>query len=306
MSFKKYMFLIITFCSLIPATNAQLDFEIPAESFKDYWYAGKAEIAHYEMEQARYGELHPGRAVLIFVTEDFSRSKQVKLDHPVRDRDDAVKVMKLNLTKKFLTGIYPYSVMMSMFTPINTETYDNALKITTSTQEWCGHVFTQMNHRKDDFLVRSFSYFESEGDQTYQVKDYFAEDNIWNLIRLDPNKLPLGEAIMIPSTLESRLKHIALLPETVYASLKTSNEDARHAIYRIEYEKSGRVLSITFEKEFPFRILGWEEKSTGIIHGGNKVLTSSARLKEYVHTDYWNKNNLQDTVWREKLGLPQY
>ncbi|MDZ7741845.1 MAG: hypothetical protein U5Q03_08885 [Bacteroidota bacterium] len=305
MSRKKYFLLIIIFCALIPVTNAQLEFEIPAESFKDYWYAGKAEIAHYELEQARYGEIHPGRAVLIFVTEDFSKSKQVKLDHPHRDREDAVKVMKLNLTKKFLTGIYPYSVMASVFTPVGTKAFNNALKITASTQEWCGHVYTQMNHRGDDFLLKSFSYFEAEGDKMFQLQDYFAEDNIWNLIRLDPNKLPLGKVIMIPSAIESRMKHFELLPETVYASLKTKSEDAGLAVYRIEYKKSGRILSITFEKKFPFRILGWEEKSKGIVHGGNKVLTS-ARLKEYIHTDYWNKNSLKDTLWREKLGLPQY
>ncbi|MDP7238046.1 MAG: hypothetical protein QGI34_15090, partial [Candidatus Latescibacteria bacterium] len=44
----------------------------PPASFGDYWYQGKAEITSYTLKQARYGEIHDGHVVLIFVTEDFS------------------------------------------------------------------------------------------------------------------------------------------------------------------------------------------------------------------------------------------
>lgn len=43
----------------------------PNQQFKDYWYAGKAEITSYKLEQARYGELRDGKAVLVYVTEPF-------------------------------------------------------------------------------------------------------------------------------------------------------------------------------------------------------------------------------------------
>jgi len=82
-----------------------------SQQFKDYWYDGTAEINSYELQQSRYGQLHQGHAVLIFVTEDFSRSKQVKLDGPGNAVDDKASVLKLNLTKKFNTGIYPYAMM---------------------------------------------------------------------------------------------------------------------------------------------------------------------------------------------------
>ncbi|MGB2691994.1 MAG: septum formation inhibitor Maf, partial [Thermodesulfobacteriota bacterium] len=45
---------------------------VDSEEFKAYWYDGKAEITSYKLEQARYGELHEGYAVMVFVTEDFS------------------------------------------------------------------------------------------------------------------------------------------------------------------------------------------------------------------------------------------
>ncbi len=71
-----------------------------SKNFSDYWYQGKAEVSSYKLQQARYGALNEGSAVLIFVTEDFSKDKHVKLDNPAQAGDEAVKVMKLNLTKK--------------------------------------------------------------------------------------------------------------------------------------------------------------------------------------------------------------
>lgn len=133
--------------------------------FNTHWYQGKAEITSYKLEQARYGEIHKGDAVLIFVTEDFSRSKQVKLDNPVQAGNDAVPVLKLNFTKKFNTGIYPYSMMLSVFTPVQIENYPRTLKATASSQEWCGHTFTQLNLRDNRYQAVLYSYFEDEGDQ---------------------------------------------------------------------------------------------------------------------------------------------
>lgn len=41
-----------------------------SEQFHDYWHAGKAEVNSYNLDQSRYGESRPGKAVLIFATED--------------------------------------------------------------------------------------------------------------------------------------------------------------------------------------------------------------------------------------------
>jgi hypothetical protein len=71
---------------------------IQSQEFKDYWYAGEAEITSYELQQARYGEIRNGKAVLVFVTEDFLPQKQVKAD---RYNSTNIPVLKLNSTKKF-------------------------------------------------------------------------------------------------------------------------------------------------------------------------------------------------------------
>ena len=116
---------------------------VSQKRFKDYWYQGLAEITAYRLEQARYGEIRQGHASLVFVTEPFSKRKQVKLDNPSAARNDQIPILKLNLTKKFKTGIYPYSMMSSTFTPVQAAPNAHALKITGTSQEWCGQTFMQ-------------------------------------------------------------------------------------------------------------------------------------------------------------------
>ncbi len=40
------------------------------------------------------------------------------MDNPSKSWEDRVPVLKLNFSKKFNTGIYPYSMMSSVFMPI--------------------------------------------------------------------------------------------------------------------------------------------------------------------------------------------
>src|SRR5690606_11223144 len=72
---------------------------VDAATFSSYWHQGKAEISSYQLDQSRYGRNHDGKAVLIFVTEDFSKNKQVKLENPQPDSRDAINVLKLNYSR---------------------------------------------------------------------------------------------------------------------------------------------------------------------------------------------------------------
>src|SRR5688500_7788895 len=166
------------------------------QQFRDYWHAGKAEVNAYNLMQSRYGESRPGKAVLIFVTEDLSKKLQVKLDDP--SRRNKINVLKLNFTKKFITGIYPYSLMLSVFTPVNRDKEPSSLKASMSSQEWCGQVYTQVNLRGNRYAVRSHSYFEQEADEQFSVRQALLEDEIWNFIRLDPENLPVGDLEVVP------------------------------------------------------------------------------------------------------------
>lgn len=269
------------------------------QEFSDYWFQGQAELTSYRLEQVRYGEVHPGHAVLIFVTEDFSRSKQVKLDNPQEAGSDGVKIMKLNATRKFNTGVYPYSMMESVFTPLNYKPA-STLKITASSQEWCGHTFAQMNNRNGQFKLSLKSYFESEGDQELSVSTSLLEDELWTTIRLDPEQLPKGNIEMIPSLLYARLSHRPSKSESVIASLSSSDSTT---IYQLEYQNFDRTLTIRYNSEFPYEIQSWEESYTSGFGDNAKKLTTRAVLDKRIMLNYWSKHDLVDSVWRQQLNL---
>jgi len=287
-------------CSSGQAPNSLTPNGKITEEFRKYWYAGDAEITSYKLEEARYGEIHKGDAVLIFVTEDFSKSKQVKLDYPDRNPKDKVPILKLNLTKKFNTGIYPYSLMQSVFTPVDTKKYPNSLKVSTSSQEWCGHTFTQLNLNGGQYKVKGLSYFETEGDMEQKVDKAFLEDEIWTKIRLSPNDLPKGEIKMIPGTLYSRLGHQALKVEKAQATLEAVGQQYT---YKILYPSSNRSLSITFNQAFPHEITNWEESKTSGFGASRKQLTTKATLNKSIKLDYWSKHDVKDLALRAELGL---
>ena len=267
------------------------------EEFNAYWYSGKAEVASYDLSQSRYGELHAGKAVLIFVTEPFSRAKQVKLDHPDKAGDDKANVLKLNFTKKFNTGIYPYSMMLSVFSPADPLGTTHALKTTMSSQEWCGHVFTQLNRDDKHYKMASYSYFESEGDEQTKVKAGWLEDEIWNQIRLNYQNLPQGEVEIIPGLFFSRMVHGEMELVKVQASLVEN--DASFS-YLLEFPRQHRTLTIEFGKSFPYLILGWKEVYAGL---GGKKLTTTAALDKTLHIDYWAKNKNRHQYLRDSLNL---
>lgn len=267
-----------------------------SEDFKTYWYAGNAEVNAYNLVQSRYGEEREGKAMMIFVTEDFSVNKQVKLDDPDNAGSDKTRVLKLNMTKNFVTGIYPYSLMLSAFTPVDINDVPHTLKLTMSAQEWCGQVYSQINLKHKNYVITGHSYFEKEGDENLNLKVTWLEDELWNRIRLDPQSLPVGEVEIIPGLFFSRLSHIGLNSEKAICS---KEEKAEKVIYVITYPSHKRSLSIEFEKEFPHRINGWIEKYE---QNGN-TFTTTATLDKQLITDYWTKNKNEFLYLRDSLGL---
>lgn len=258
--------------------------------FNAYWYNGEAEISSYQLEQARYGEIRPGKAVLIYVTEDFLPNKQVKADG---QSSKNIPVLKLNATKTFNTGVYPYSIMQSTFYPV----YNNqhALKVSSSMQEWCGHVYTQLNNR-EQFEIKSHSYFESEADAHFMLKKTILENELWTKLRINPKSLPTGNLEIIPSFEYLRLRHIEL---KAYNAVATITND----VYTISYPELNRTLSIHFNNTFPFDILGWKETFKSGFGNNAKVLTTKATKLKTIKLAYWSKNLNKDEILRETLQL---
>jgi hypothetical protein len=305
---KSHIFkgILLTMINLIALTQSSCQKKQPVntpngsltetEAFKNYWYSGLAEINSYQLSQSRYGEVREGEAVLIFVTEDFSKQKQVKLDGQPAAGDSKISVLKMNFTKNFITGIYPYSMMLSAFTPISNNQFPATLKLTMSSQEWCGQVFTQMNWKGNKYLLQSNSYFEKESDEQKTLPSVLTEDELWNRIRLGPEALPTGKVALLPGLFYSRLLHTNLLQQEVLIS-KEARSDSY--VYVIQFVEAKRKLSIVFENSFPYKILSWEEQ---FVERGKEVKTK-ATLRKTIRLDYWTKNKNEFTYLRDSLGL---
>lgn len=257
-----------------------------SNEFKEYWYAGKAEISSYALEQARYGEIRKGKAVLIFVTEDFLPDTQVKANY---QKASNIPVLKLNTTKNFNTGIYPYSIMQSTFYPVANN--QHAIKVSSSLQEWCGHVYAQLNNR-DKFNIMSHSYFDGEADKSFKLEKAILENELWTKLRIQPKTLPTGIISVVPSLEFTRLKHIPIKPYNAEAFLTKNN-------YTLKYKELNRTLSITFNPKFPYDILSWEESYTS----GSKIMTTKATKLKTIKSPYWKKNNNKSEVLRDTLLL---
>jgi hypothetical protein len=265
-----------------------------SEEFKKYWYAGNAEITSYKLEQARYGEVREGTSVLIYVTEPFLPEVQVKAD---RSNKTNIPVLKLNATKKYLTGIYPYSIMSSTFYPV----YDNqhAIKTSLSVQEWCGHVYSQINNRAQ-FEFTSHSYFEGEADQHMKLDKAMLENEIWNKIRINPNGLPIGEIDIVPSLEFFRTKHVDVKAFPATANLTSTNGTST---YTIDYGGDIRKLTINFTTAFPYTIESWKEEFKSGFGSNAKVLTSTGTKLKSFKTPYWRQNSNKFVALRDSLGL---
>jgi hypothetical protein len=296
-------FVGILFLSAFPYNEKQEEVVRPTtvdnSKFDAYWYQGKAEITSYELKQARYGEIRTGSAIFVFVTEPFSKSKQVKLNNTSRNEEDVVKVLKMNFTKKFTTGIYDYSILQSIFTPIDLNNYKQSIKVIASIQEWCGHTYTQLNLQSYKYKVAIKSYFETEGDQEYQIEQAMLEDEIWNLIRISPSALPIGEIQLIPNTATARLRHTVLDVENAFATLNENKANKSLMTYTVEFIESQRTLSVDYYKKFPHEIEGWTET---YIDNGKELSTTATRVKTIL-SDYWSKYRVKDESMRQELGL---
>lgn len=265
--------------------------------FHSYWYDNGAEISVYELEQARYGEIHKGEAVLIFVTEKMNPETQIKAETP-ETLESGRPVLKLNRIEKFPTGVYDYSIMQSVFSVIDS-TQPSFRKLSTSVQEWCGQVFSQLNYKGDSLYYMGRSYFESEGDVS-QVRSYVPlEEELLMTIRLNPEQLPQGTFRLIPSQVYLRLQHLDVTDYEVVASQVTIGSKV---YYTLKYPSLSRTLTIIYGKKFPHTIEGWSEELDSGFGERRKRLTTKATLKKRSFLSYWEKNRVKDLPLRRKLS----
>lgn len=282
--------------SLNESANDQLD---------EYWYQGKAELSRYELSQNRYGDVHPGEVVMVFVTEDFLTDKQVKNDNYTNP--NSIPILKNNIVKTFPTGIYTYNIMTSVFTPVQTEAHLATLKVSNSSQEWCGQTYMQINYdekkQRYDYLLHS--YFENEADKTGRAEAEMLEEELYNRIRINPATLPTGRHQILPSAEYTRLRHRTYTSTPVdmilerYSGTEFSGEDLQQ--YSVQFPELNRTLEIVFEGVAPYRIAGWKDTYPSMFD--KQPRTTIAKRTHTIMDAYWTHNALADMDKRDELGL---
>ncbi len=275
--------------------------ESASGEFWDHWGDGHAELSGYRMTIQRYGAAREAELALIYVTEPHDRRTWIKDDDVAGG--DRVEVLKLNSTVQFLTGVYPYSVMTSVFAPVDRyrEEPFAPVRIAHSVQEWCGAYSHFVWPGRDRFRSLRMSYFAHEGERVSEVdtdRDTLYEDAL--LVQLRELDGPFAgggewEGLLVPELWRLRAGHGGTEPVQARIGREQGVRTAegrevpvtRFTLTAGEYE---RVYEV--EAEGARRVLWWSTST-----GDEAELVGTARLA------YWNLNRPGDEAVREELGL---
>ncbi|MCB9637862.1 MAG: hypothetical protein H6728_14585 [Myxococcales bacterium] len=299
-------------CQRAHSLGAQMDGSEPAGKFVNWptqaksggssmfwkhWGDGRAELASYETTISRYGELRPAELVMIFVTEPMDRRTWIKDD--AAPESQKVQVLKLNQSLKFRTGLYPYSVLTSVFAPVGSwrgPAFSPA-KITLSAQEWCGHVFEGLWVGPSRMLTQVRSYFASEGEKNHVQKipaTTLFEDALWIQLRELDGPFLQGKSWrgkLVPSLWRIRKQHTPTqVVDAEISREKTSRENK--PIHRFTLRYGGYWKRIDVEQAWPHQILGWEASD------GER-----AKRQGIKRLPYWSLHNRGDGRYRKEIGL---
>ena len=77
-------------------------------------------------------------------------------------------------------------------------------------------------------------------------------------------------------------------------------------LYKIFYPTTQRTLQIYFQSDFPYNIIGWQEKYPDGFGADKKMLTTSAILKKTIWLDYWKHNTIADSTFLNSLEMMRY
>lgn len=280
-----------------------------SDAFWATWSDGQAEVATYAATVSRYDSLRDASVVLVTVTEPVDRKTWIKDDSAAGDA--RLDVVKLNHMETFQTGVYPYSVMTSVFMPVADFGADVGgrfapAKITLTAQEWCGHVWHGVWPGAGAFRSEMRSYFASEGetDRTVEAPNgtLYEDALLVQLRELDGPFAGGGDwsGSLVPALWEQRMAHRPLAPvaatiaraDTAVAG--TDGDTLAATRFRLAYDghRGLFVRTVVVEKQAPRRVLGWTTSR------GERV-----RLVRSLRMPYWRLNRPGDTRWRDSLGL---
>lgn len=263
-----------------PAADVTLPAGDAAWRLDPVWDDGQAEYCAYEVDWARYGHLHPGRALLILVKEPWNPRLEVKADDPA---PDGFEVLKLNHVRDVPTGIYTYHQMASVYLRRDS----GALrKVAATSSEACGISTADLVRGR----LATRSYFDGQGDRVQPWPERaLPEDGLPALLRgFVAGGPPPGTVEVFPSLMMGRFAEL----EPVSFRL-TRGEPAPVATpagtfegVELRLENRDGWQTYTFETAPPHRLLN-HERSDG----------TEYRLAKCERLAYWRLHDPGDERW---------
>jgi len=274
-----------------------------AQDFWAHWGDGNAELNGYRLKQPRYGAVRDGKAVLIFVTEGFDDALRVKDEGRGKPESAVYPVLKLNHVRDFQTGIYDYNVMTSSFVRVRHGW--PVVKVSFSSQEWCGHVYDQLVPRGGKVEQTWHSYFQAEADGQRSLElpaGAVFGDAVPMLVRGWTGEwVARGESREVPwlpTLLDARLGHQPVAWGSARVSRSAEPRQVEVPAGRFSVDEwtvavaGGPTTTWLVESESPWRIVGWSRED-----GEKGELLGSTRLP------YWTLNGPGGEAKLKELGL---
>lgn len=226
------------------------------------WDDGKAEVAQYNATRTIYKKERKFTYTFITVSEDFNKEFNVKTDD--YQRNDLLKIMKVNAFSAIETDNYPYHFLTSMFfirdNPVSLH------KFTNSSQEWCGNTFKEYLKVDGNFKYNYHSYWDGEGDGNAQIKAHILfEDQLNYTLRSLKFKDGLTfKAQVIESQISSKAK-----PNSIYLAQFLVSDQTKDVYnpptWKIEVKLSNDKTNIYyFDKVYPnilLKAVSWDKRS---------------------------------------------
>ncbi len=249
----------------------------PSWSTASLWNDGNAEVAVYSAKRMQYGKSRSFDAVLITVKEDFNRAVFAKAEPPYAGKN-LLPVMKLNIVTKYDTENYPYSYLTSVYVDLLDPTA--IVKITNSSQEWCGNTFKELRTWGGSTEIVHHSYWDGEGDGIKTLAwrpGYLAEDQL--PLALRGLRFAAGFELktgLLPSLISNRMQNADPVP----AVIRVEGEERAANIDAWKVSVDAGALKQTY----------WVEKAAP--HIVVKMTSSDGRemvLKSRTRRAYWNR-----------------
>jgi len=268
---KKYWLGLVGGLSVLLACATDTDVTGPRFLRSDHWDRGKAQVDVYDADYLKYGVRRKGRLTLVLVKEPFN------LKTGVKEKGAGAAVLKMNLIRRFNTGIYDYYQMGSAFVDVRN---GRLAKFAGSSQDGCGMTYKVYA----DGGLRTFSYFDGEGEKHDRL-DLKGKTFYYMLPLILRYRLRQGERYALPfyrTMMSNRyVKPRVFRGKVRVDRLKTYQPgDKRYeGVFRVTVTYGEGKDRLHFAAAFPHTMLSWHKAN------GDRLM-----LRRSHFIDYWNYN----------------